>query len=252
MELLPSIPLVFICLFLVLILIIYILLLTASAGVNNAVECAILCIPWICVMFSHRVCQLLDKDCIFIVSGRLIASAFKHKEVSWKEVLELRKSKLPSKATMESGKNEASKNYLFNTIFPLRSTWLCAVKRVNSSPQLYSQACSQDLAASVLYTQGRGKKRFHYVDCFSLVLSSLSTSTPSVHAASSLPHNSECLLPSQAPSSLSSSSFSICSLIHTGLCRLTPLWIWFLLLLHTEISLQHFSLCSCIIEFWYF
>lgn len=47
-------------------------------------------------------------------------------------------------------------------------------------------------------------------------------------------------------------SFSIYSLIHTGLCRLTPLRIWFLLLLPTEIHLQHFSLCSCIIGSWYF
>lgn len=104
----------------------------------------------------------MDKDCISTVSGRTLQEHSNHKEVNLQEVLELRKSKLPSTATVEGGKNDTSKNYLFNTRFPLSSTWLCAVKNLDSSPQLYSQICSKDLAASVLYTQGRGKKGFHH------------------------------------------------------------------------------------------
>lgn len=133
--------------------------------------------------------------------GDLFQVHSNHKEVNWQEVLELRKPKLPSIATMEGGNNDASKNYLFNSRFPLSCTWLCAVKSLDSNPQLYTQICSKDPAASVLYTQGRGKKGLHH-PCFSLVLSLLSPSTPSVNAASSLPHNSECKLPNQAPSSL--------------------------------------------------
>lgn len=187
-------------------------------------------------------------------AGDLLQVYSNHKEVDWQEVLELPLAdwpKLPSIAATEGGKNDASKNFLFNSRFPLSSPWLCAVKSLDSSPQLCTQICSKYLAATVLHTQGRGKKGFHHLNCFSLVLSLLYTSTPSMHATFSLPHNSECMLPNQAPSSLNW-FLQYLFMIHTGLCRLTPLRIYFLLLWHTAVHLQYFSSSSCLIESWYF
>lgn len=127
-----------------------------------------------------------------------------HKEIYWQEILEPRKAKLPSIATMEGGESEASKMKLFASRFPLGRTCLCAVNRLDPSPQLCSQVCSTGPAGSVLHTQGRGQRGFHHLNCFCLFLSFLSTPTrtPSAHAASSLPHYSGCMPSNQAPSSL--------------------------------------------------
>lgn len=126
-----------------------------------------------------------------------------HNEVNWQELLQPRKAKLPSIAAMEGGESEAPKIKLFGARFPLSSTWLRAANRLDSSPQLRSWLRSYGLAVSVLYTQSRGQRGLHHVNCFCLVLSLLSTPAPSAYTSSPLPHSSGGLLSNQAPSSLS-------------------------------------------------